>query len=464
MILTAPHREDKRELREFVDYSDFYDKVVQLVSHKDNPKVVELGNVSDGFSVKFLKNKFNGSNPDVTIISNNISPTTVACCGDSEYILADFREAADLIGDIDLLHVDVAPHTYEDTKKIIELYLPKTNVAVFHDASIERGGVSRALTELPEEYGFYVADSNGSRDKLAAPAIVCKGMSRPHLDIEEVVEVAYNFRAYGIGDIIFLVPGVEELSRKYGRRVKIQTKFQEVFENNPYVFSGSKFPIPIERKKVHFNLHTPALQGEIFADQLGVQLTDNVQNLYVTQEEIDSVKPLLPDGPFLVSGLMLENMGWAGRNYPMNHTQELFRMIRAEYGDRLKIVEVGKKQASTGLADVDLVGKISLRQYFAVASLCTLYIGVDTMPTHVARAFNKPLLLLYGGIYPQSRVPEGDNVVFMRAEELDCIGCYNDPKNGRRNQKCDDEKCMSELTPERVFAMFKQMADSVLGA
>lgn len=466
MILTAPYIKDTRELQEFVDYSDFYDNVVQLVSSaKTNPKVVEIGNVSDGYAVRFLRSKFNGSSPEITIIADSISKRTAANCTDhTKYIMAGYDEAANLVDEIDLLHVDAAPHTYETTKKVIDLFLPKVNVAaVFHDASPERG-VFRALLELPEEYGFYLADSSKARDKYAAPALVCRGMGRPDVDVEETVRIDYGPRVYGIGDVIFMIPGLEELSKVSGKRVKIDTKYPEIFENNPYIFCGMRYPIAVDTKKANMRLHLSDLQIDTFSYELHVSPTNRVPNIYVTQEEIDGVKLLLPDGPFLVSGLMLENMGWAGRNYPIHHVQELFRLIHDEYGDRLKIVEVGNKQPRSGEADVALVGKISLRQYFAVASLCTFYIGVDTMPTHVARAFNKPSLLLYGGIYPQSRVPEGDCVTFLRADELDCIGCYNDPKNGKRRQKCDKgEKCMEVLTPNRVFAILKPLVDSALG-
>jgi glycosyltransferase involved in cell wall biosynthesis len=84
------------------------------------------------------------------------------------------KHVLDLFEKISLLHVDVDPHSYTDTKEILSLYLPKMidgGIILFHDASPRKFGVNQALVESGQEVTFCL---ESGRFPEAAPAMLIK--------------------------------------------------------------------------------------------------------------------------------------------------------------------------------------------------------------------------------------------------------------------------------------------------
>lgn len=84
------------------------------------------------------------------------------------------KHVLDIFEEITLLHVDVDPHSYTDTKEILSLYLPKMvngGIILFHDASPRKFGVNQALVESGQEVTFC---PESGRFPEAAPAMLIK--------------------------------------------------------------------------------------------------------------------------------------------------------------------------------------------------------------------------------------------------------------------------------------------------
>lgn len=84
----------------------------------------------------------------------------------------------------------------------------------------------------------------------------------------------------------------------------------------------------------------------------------------------------------------------------------------------------------------------SLRQFFALMSLCDLLVTGDTLAMHTAAALGKKIIALFG---PTSANEIEDYGLITKIQsDLDCLVCYK--------MDCDfDPNCMNSIKPETVF-------------
>ncbi len=100
-------------------------------------------------------------------------------------------------------------------------------------------------------------------------------------------------------------------------------------------------------------------------------------------------------------------------------------------------------QAISAVPLVDLTGRTSLAEAAAVVAGSRLVVGVDTGLTHMASAFRRPCLALFGATCPYLTTESPLTVVLYHA--LPCSPCRRRPTcNGRYD-------CMAALTAARVL-------------
>ena len=93
----------------------------------------------------------------------------------------------------------------------------------------------------------------------------------------------------------------------------------------------------------------------------------------------------------------------------------------------------------------NLCGKTTFPELVAVIKQLDLLITIDSASTHIASAFNTPVLTLFGPTMPPFWGPTGKNSSFIWKEKEACIGC--------RRYYCiyrKDHECMKSITPEEV--------------
>ncbi len=101
---------------------------------------------------------------------------------------------------------------------------------------------------------------------------------------------------------------------------------------------------------------------------------------------------------------------------------------------------------------IDLVGKTELSEAAAIVEHAALFIGVDTGLTHVAVAFERPSVLLFGSNIPYDAPPHANARIVLHMQP--CAPCGGHPT-------CNGAYwCMQAITVDEVFAE----ARSVLGA
>ena len=114
-------------------------------------------------------------------------------------------------------------------------------------------------------------------------------------------------------------------------------------------------------------------------------------------------------------------------------------------------------QANTRAAVVPLAGRLTLLQYGAVLKRCSLFIGNDNGPMHMAAALGVPVVALFGPSDPAEWGPRGGRVeVFYKG--LDCRACFH-PTCTR-----GEESCMKQISVDEVFGRIQQVLPLTTGS
>jgi GT2 family glycosyltransferase len=106
---------------------------------------------------------------------------------------------------------------------------------------------------------------------------------------------------------------------------------------------------------------------------------------------------------------------------------------------------------------IDLQGNLSLAQLAAVIAHGSYFVGIDSLPAHLAQAAAVPAAVVFGAVHPLARA-WATRLLWPITAELDCIGCYHTqlepsvPFCMRR-----DQACMSSLNRSRLEATLRAM-------
>jgi heptosyltransferase I len=88
-------------------------------------------------------------------------------------------------------------------------------------------------------------------------------------------------------------------------------------------------------------------------------------------------------------------------------------------------------------------GCLSLGDAVALMELCSVYVGVDSGPMHVAAFAGIPVVALFGPTDPAKVGPYGPRHKVIQRTDLDCLAC--------RKRRCDDRKCLEGIAASEVF-------------
>lgn len=124
------------------------------------------------------------------------------------------------------------------------------------------------------------------------------------------------------------------------------------------------------------------------------------------------------------------------------------RIIAGLSEAQLPVVVVGKNASVPSSAlerlaveVIDLQGKLSLLELIAVVSRATYFVGIDSLPFHVAQIAGVPAAVFFGSVNPLTRVVDESRVWPITAS-IECLGCYHSqlepgaPFCMRMNQQC----------------------------
>ena len=143
---------------------------------------------------------------------------------------------------------------------------------------------------------------------------------------------------------------------------------------------------------------------------------------------------------------------WPTKNWPMSQFATLAEQLSDEFqvvfsGSPADRSEIDQAIAQNdGLASINLAGRLSLIEFFALVARSGVVITGDSLPMHVASAFDRPLVALFGPTNEDLVGPRNRSARIIRADR-DCQRCY-------RRRRCP-RACIGAITVDEVCSAIR---------
>jgi ADP-heptose:LPS heptosyltransferase len=273
----------------------------------------------------------------------------------------------------------------------------------------------------------------------------------------------------GIGDMITLAPvlrGLREQAPAKQIHLMIPEQYKPVFENNPYVdkildlnermynyythkWNLSRVCAQHETSTLNAGKKISKTRTQIFCDHAGVK--SSKPELFLSKEEkLWAKKFLRHHKKDIIIGTALRSAE-AYRDWPIEYYHKLFGMLDEEHKNiKFLILDQERKWDFNTDNIIDGAG-FGFRKFISLVDQCDMILTPDTSLLHVAGAFNKKTIALFGPIGVKPRCDLYSNTRVITDRSLDCLPCWRNAHipctvNGR----LDESMCMENIEPIRV--------------
>jgi len=227
-------------------------------------------------------------------------------------------------------------------------------------------------------------------------------------------------REAAFGDVLIAAAVAPALKKKYPKsKIIFCTKHHEVLVGNPFIDRIIEDIDSTERlfqyycnfdMAYEYRPNKPIL--ECFADLAGVDEEDC--EFYLRVDKVEG----LPEKYIVIhAGQTL----WAGRNW----SGFKFGVIAGRLQDAgYKVVCIGMKSDHKVVCDLDLRQKTTIQEMAYVIQNADLFIGIDSLPMHIAQIMDIKGVVFFGSTDPNLRI-YNKKMVALRQENLPCIACHH---------------------------------------
>ncbi len=189
-------------------------------------------------------------------------------------------------------------------------------------------------------------------------------------------------------------------------------------------------------------------------------------DLYLPQKTADKGKQLwqkLESEQFGV--VMAPGARHFTKRWPAELYSELIVKIHQTYGwrtllvgsaEEVSLIEDIQKKAGNGICEI-AAGYFSLLETAALIKAAPVFISNDSGLMHVAAAYEIPQIAIFGSTARElGFFPINPNAVVIENQNLECRPCTH---IGRKSCPKKHFKCMVEITPQRIFNVYKEMVE-----
>lgn len=207
-------------------------------------------------------------------------------------------------------------------------------------------------------------------------------------------------RQGAMGDVLLITPIIDALARKFPESpIWVETQAVDLFLNNPLVRGASRHPqwhmphIMVDLDMAYENLpgeHIVDAYGHVASKMVGTELdVRRVTTLPIKED---------PFGHFFTPGnwaaIHAEPTTWPGKNWPADRWRKVIDWLRAQ---GMKVVLVGTSKRPLEMPfDLDLREQTAPMDLAAALTHCSLFLGHDSFPMHVAQSQGIPVVGLFG--------------------------------------------------------------------
>lgn len=269
-------------------------------------------------------------------------------------------------------------------------------------------------------------------------------------------------RRGALGDVFLLEPVLQALrAQRPLSPLYLETDCIEVFQGSGLLAGASRqIQLPqaerLEADMAYENRPgVPIVQA--YAEALGIELpsADVVPRFAVRLADVRWAGLILAPASSRPLAAIHAERSWPGKTWPV----ERFQRVREELSRRgFGIALVGGSRGGEGVAagwgDLDLRGRATIGQTAAVLQRCALFVGIDSLPMHLAVSAALPTVAIFGASSPDvvaaGGLAEGILHPIQASRDVaDCVGARHRVA-GQTYVECDGA-CMRAVEVERVL-------------
>jgi len=162
------------------------------------------------------------------------------------------------------------------------------------------------------------------------------------------------------------------------------------------------------------------------------------------KEQVPSDKPIIALHPF---------SRWKYKEWPIRNYIKLINYIGSKYKVSILITgSIDERDRASKIAKSckinvhNLAGKISLGDLAAFLNRCSVLIGIDSAPIHIAAAVGTPTITIFGPSSPVNWAPRGRQHKII-TKNLPCVPCRQKGCNNSEVSRCLEELSVDEVIP-----------------
>ena len=253
-------------------------------------------------------------------------------------------------------------------------------------------------------------------------------------------------RTHGLGNVLLLLP-VLELLRDRGERVRLLTR-PEWAETMDTLVRGLRVE----------PLDGPTPDGCVDLDAMTMAIrpvehrTLELARLLGVEGDIPPRRYAVPKAwaaPFnhLSGGVVFApEAGHPARQWPWEHVRELAASLTGS-----PLVLTGTDPSEPVPCDLDLRGRLDLKDMLGLLSVVSRVITLDSGTLHMGTTLGVPSVAVFGGVNPRFRVRADQRAITLQAD-MACAPCD-------KNETCDGRiPCLKSLRAAHVLAALNDLS------
>ncbi len=244
--------------------------------------------------------------------------------------------------------------------------------------------------------------------------------------------IKYIIRKRALGDVLWIEPIIRALSAQY-KSLVVYTKYNDLFENYPFK------NVIFKHKLSFFEKCLVALEKKMHTNYLSINLEGAYEKHplihFLNAYQLEAGLPQTREYPKIYLSEAEKTLKKFNHQYVVLHLESFSdRSYRQIYGiDWNEVVTYLKTQGSTvvqiGLKGAKLEGttytSTSIRELISLIYHSSLFIGIDSGPSHIAASLGVNTITFFGAINPLLRhFPELLNGVMMK-QPCETFNCHH---------------------------------------
>ena len=247
-------------------------------------------------------------------------------------------------------------------------------------------------------------------------------------------------------------------ARNYEVAIDFQTLFKSGWITEK---SGAKKRIGFDKwrelNKLFTNVHVDASDRKHAVEKylklveaIGARPPKSRPTIEVPHEKVWKLERWLADYGFSDDNLGILNPSatWPNKVPDLTVLADAALRISLKAGIRWLIIWAGDAELARAnileekmrMKSVKIAPETDLKELYYLLSRARIYLGTDSGPMHMAALAETPVVAIFGPSDPERVAPYDVPHRIVRAEHLDCLGCWK--------RSCRNPRCMDELEAE----------------